>query len=328
MLNPGVQHTICGPVPDSTVLQERQMAGWNSDDTLGRARRRVDRLKATRTQLLEKRAAIDNQVEAVDAEVARVEIVIDFCENVPDDDFDLVQASEPDGNAEPGRPDAGGPPWGRQPDRNDQGLTRTELTRRMLEQGLPLAPRTIAEAFHGTGQVTRGQIESIRRVLRKQAAEGFARLLPDGAYAIAVGDQAPPEPRHPSMPDGESVAVESGPTSAGADRPAPAGSWVPRLVPGLVAEPSPSALPREPAAGLNGFPFAVNAEVLLQVLATAGHPMRARDLAEAVGRPPTGPQQESIRQTLRRCVQRGEAAQVEPGLWAIALPWAQGRGAR
>lgn len=69
---------------------------------------------------------------------------------------------------------------------------------------------------------------------------------------------------------------------------------------------------------MNGFPFAVSAGVLLQLLATAGRPMRALDMAQALGREPIEVQLEPIRQTMRRCVAHGDAVLVERGLWAIA----------
>ncbi|MEY9861072.1 hypothetical protein ABH935_006712 [Catenulispora sp. GAS73] len=102
------------------------------------------------------------------------QIVIDYCESDTDDDRDPEEA--PDGGGPPDAQEAAaeGPPWGRRPDRNGAGLTRAELARQMLDQGLPLAPRVIAETFHGTDQISRGQIESVRRTLRKLAAAGLA----------------------------------------------------------------------------------------------------------------------------------------------------------
>lgn len=252
---------------------------------------------------------------------SRVEIVIEYCENGPGDD------SDPDGSpVEVAEPVADGAAaerasWGRQPDRNGEGLTRREVARRMLAEGLPLAPRAIAEAFHETGQASRGQVESVRRVLRRLVKSGFARVLPDGTYVVGGGfDDAQSHEPAPAAHDAQEPQPEPPAAAGAAGR---GGTWIPRLITGLADQPT---LPAPSARPVGGHPFAVSAGVLLQLLATAGRAMRARELAQALGRQESGSQLESIRQTLRRCVERGQAVLLEPGLWAIApLPAAEGR---
>ena len=293
------------------------MAGGSAHEVLGRARRDAERLQARRAELRSQRDAIDQELQSLEAQFARVEIVIEYCENGSDDDFD------PDGPPiEAAGRDAGGSgaeraPWGRQPDRNDQGLTRREVARRLLAEGRPLAPRAIAEAFHGTDRATRGQVESVRRVLRRLVKSGFASMRPDGAYVIAgPGENA--QVRHEPTPTALGTRpARPEPTPAAAQTPARSNTWTPRLITGLDTRPASP----EPLAGATGrFPFAISAEVLLQLLATAARPMRALELAQALGREPSDSQLESIRQTLRRCVGRGQAVLLEPGLWAIAQP--------
>lgn len=305
------------------------MAGRGSQDVLGRARRDAARLATERADLLAQRDVIDQKLGLVDARAATVQVVIDYCESGTDDDIDPDGLSDGDEVPAVQETVADGPPWGRQPDRNRAGLTRVQLARRMLEQGSPLTPRAIAEAFHGTDQISRGQIESIRRVLRKLATEGVAQVLPDGTYA-AVGDladqtpSAPPvatedQRREESSVDRATEAAVTAPAAAfGPQAPARFGTWTPRVIPGLVSEPVTGGDPVGVVA--DGPRFAVGMNVLLQLLATSGRPMRARELAQALGREPTTSQLESIRQSLRRCVERGQAVLVEPGRWAIAAP--------
>lgn len=283
-------------------------------DVLGRARRDAARLEARRTELQAQRAAIDLELESVDADFARIGIVIEYCENGTADDSEL--------EAPPAvfdeQPEAGhsieGAAWGRQPDRNVHGLTRVEVARRMLEEGAPLAPRTIAEAFQGAAHASRAQVESMRKALRKLARSGFARVRPDGTYVIAGASNGTRQRPSPTA-DGASV-VASGPSSASEVRTHHVGAPIPGQIPVLIPEQAAGHQPR--TGGVNGFPFAVSASVLLQLLATAGRPMRALDLAQALGREPIEPQLESIRQTMRRCVTHGDAVLVERGLWAIA----------
>lgn len=298
------------------------MAGGSAHEVLGRARRDAARLEARRAELRTQRDAIDLELQSLDAQFARVEIVIEYCENGSGDDSNpdgpLAEAAEPDA----GRAGVDRAPWGRQPDRNGEGLTRREVARRMLAEGRPLAPRAIAEAFHGTDQASRGQVESVRRVLRRLVKSGFARVLPDGAYVVGgVSDDA--QSREPPPPTHDAPEPQPEPPAASAGAGGRGGTWTPRLITGLADQPS---LP-VPQAGTGGrFPFAVSAEVLLQLLATAGRAMRARELAQALGRQESDSQLESIRQTLRRCVERGQAVLLEPGLWTIAaLPAAEGR---
>lgn len=165
---------------------------------LGRARRDAARLETRRAELQAQREAIDLELESVNADFARVGIVIEYCESATAD------GSEP--GAPPAafdeQPDAGhsneGAAWGRQPDRNVHDLTRVEVARQMLEAGAPLAPRTIAEAFQGAVHASRAQVESMRKALRKLARSGFARVLPDGTYVIAGPATAPgSNPRRP-----------------------------------------------------------------------------------------------------------------------------------
>jgi len=298
------------------------MAGGSAHEVLGRARRDAARLEALRAELRTRRDALDLELRSLDAQFARVEIVIEYCENGPGDDSgpdgSLAEAAEPvvDGAA------AERASWGRQPDRNGEGLTRREVARRMLAEGRPLAPRAIAEVFHGTDQASRGQVESVRRVLRRLVKSGFARVLPDGTYVVGgVFDDA--EPHDPAPPTHDAREVQPEPSAASAGAAGRGGTWTPRLITGLADRP---ALPAPPAGAGGRFPFAVSAEVLLQLLATAGRAMRARELAQALGRQESDSQLESIRQTLRRCVERGQAVLLEPGLWTIAaLPAAEGR---
>ncbi|MEY9861071.1 hypothetical protein ABH935_006711 [Catenulispora sp. GAS73] len=151
-------------------------------------------------------------------------------------------------------------------------------------------------------------------------------MLPGGAYSAAVGiaDQAPIEPSAATTEDQrrDECSNHQGPEAAVAApaprAPARVGTWTPRVITGLVAEPVDAD---RPAAVDDGGPrFAAGMNVLLQLLTTAGRPMRARELAQALGREPTTSQLESIRQSLRGCVERGQALLVEPGMWAIAAP--------
>ena len=298
------------------------MAGQSSHDVLGRARRHAARLAAERAELLAWRDAIDLRLGLVDEKAATVQVVIDYCESEPDDDPEPEGPSDTAGPATSRQAGAGSAAWGRQPDRNIQGLTRVELARRMLDQGSPLAPRMIAEAFHGTDQVSRTQIESVRRVLRKMATTGEACVLPDGTY-VAVGsghDKAPAAfSEAPDAPGFDHVATE--PATDTAVR---ASTWTPRVISGMVA--GPGARDVQLADGVDGgrAPYAVSANTLLQLLATSGRPMRAREMAQALGRKPTKSQMESIRQIMRRCVERGQTILVERGLWAIAVPASTG----
>jgi len=292
------------------------MPGGSVHEVLGRARRDAARLEARRVELRARREAIDLELESLDAQCARVQIVIEYCENGSGDDVG------PDGPpavvlpSDSGQATEEGPAWGRQPDRNGEGLTRAEVARRMLAEGLPLAPRTIAEAFHGTDRAGRGQVESIRRVLRGLVKSGFASVLPDGTY-VAVGRTDDAQALHRAGPTAR--GAHGAQPELAAETPARGNSWTPRLITGLNTRPA-SAQPRSGAVGR--FPFAVSADVLLQLLATAARPMRALELAQALGRDPSDSQLESIRQTLRRCVGRGQAVLVEPGMWAIAQPLA------
>lgn len=294
------------------------MAGQSSHDVLGRARRHAARLAAERAELLARRDAIDLRLGLVDEKAATVQVVIDYCESEPDDD------PEPDDPADTAGPSASrqagteSSAWGRQPDRNVQGLTRVELARRMLDMGSPLAPRMIAEAFHGSEQVSRGQIESVRRVLRKMVTTGDACVLPNGMY-VAVGgghDQAPAA----SGEAPEAPASEAAATAPATETGARTSTWTPRVIPGMAAGPAAADVQAVDGAGVGRAPYAVSANALLQLLATCGRPMRAREMAQALGRKPTRSQLESIRQIMRRCVERGQAVLVERGLWAIAVP--------
>lgn len=295
------------------------MADTSVHDVLGRARRDAARLEDRRAELKARREAIDRELESVDADFARIGIVIEYCESGTGDGLDSEAPAAASVGSGAGESSVEAPPWGRQPDRNIQGLTRVEVGRRMLAEGAPLAPRAIAEAFHGTDQASRAQVESIRKMLRKLVKSGFAQMLPDGTYIArgAAGDAV--QRPGPTVADTEAPAPES----AQVDTPIRISTRTLRLVPGPAAG---ATAVDQPHAGVNGFPFAVSASVLLQLLATAGRPMRALELAQALGREPRPSQLESIRQTLRRCTEHGDAVLVERGLWAIAekLP-AEGR---
>ncbi|MBP2056812.1 hypothetical protein J2Z21_009831 [Streptomyces griseochromogenes] len=61
---------------------------------------------------------------------------------------------------------------------------------------------------------------------------------------------------------------------------------------------------------------------VLQVLATAGRPLRVKEITEAIGRPVSGKQGaaaiETTRKTCKRHVSQGRAVEPEPGVFAIA----------
>ena len=291
------------------------MTGGSAHEVLGRARRDAARLDARRAELRAQRDAIDLELESLDTQFTRVNIVIEYCENGPGDEPGPGSPPAEDASPDTAAATEDTPAWGRQPDRNGQGMTRAEVARRMLAEGLPLAPRTIAEAFHGTDRAGRGQVESIRRVLRRLVKCGFASVLPDGTYIVAGQADEPQEP----APTARGAQPEPALEPAAAATSARGNTWTPRLITGQDTRHA-SAEPRARAAGR--YPFAVSAEVLLQLLATAARPMRALELAQALGRDPSDSQLESIRQTLRRCVARGQAVLVEPGMWAIAQPLA------
>jgi hypothetical protein len=110
-------------------------------------------------------------------------------------------------------------------------------------------------------------------------------------------------------PAGASSAQAADAPAPGADAAVRDGAWTPRVIAGLVTQPTAA----QPWAQSAPPPhrFAVGARVLLQVLATAGRSIRARELAQAVGREPSVSQLESIRQTMRRCAEQGQALLVD-----------------
>lgn len=120
------------------------------------------------------------QLQALEPERARLQAVIAYCETKMAGE---AASPEPPGQP-PGTQQAAGegdsPGSGRLPDRNEDGLTRAELTRRMLQDGLPLGPRQMAERFYGRTDLDRGRVENFRRILRGFAADGFAIKLADG----------------------------------------------------------------------------------------------------------------------------------------------------
>ncbi|MFE7561904.1 hypothetical protein [Kitasatospora sp. NPDC057500] len=96
--------------------------------------------------------------------------------------------------------------------------------------------------------------------------------------------------------------------------------------PGAAEESSPvpptePALPR-PAAGRQGAQSGEVMQAVLQVLATAGRPMRVREITEAIGRPASGKEgrapQETTRSTCKRLAQQGKAVEGPVGVFAIA----------
>jgi hypothetical protein len=83
------------------------------------------------------------------------------------------------------------------------------------------------------------------------------------------------------------------------------------------ADPAPPAMPVPPRASEPGVLNPVNEQVVVMMV-SAGRPMRAKEVAAAMGEPDEHRRVETVRARLKRLVETGWLAEIDKGVFAIA----------